>query len=90
MGKKHKYSLKERAAYWAGVGIAASRFKEDNLIMDNPDQKVRKSAIRGYEAVNKKDITNRVFGKGDTRVFPTAIKNENGKSVLFYKSINSK
>lgn len=66
---KKRYSNKERAAYWAGVGIAAARYKEDDLIMNNSQKKIQKSAIAGYKAVSDKDITNTVFGSGDTRKY---------------------
>lgn len=63
MAKKFnkKYSSKEKAAYWAGVGIAAANFKESAVLLENKDAKIQKSAWAGYEAVNRRDAANKVF-----------------------------
>lgn len=56
--KRKKYSLNERRAYWIGVGISAERHGDGDRIFSHPSEKVRKSASKGYEADNSRDVSN--------------------------------
>jgi hypothetical protein len=60
--KKKKYSLKERRAYWVGVGIASRSFNETDVILNNKDQKIASSALKGFSAVDKDDLNHKYFG----------------------------
>lgn len=52
-----KYSMKERQAYWVGVGISAARFGGEEKLLGSKNKKIRNSIINGYQADSKKDIS---------------------------------
>lgn len=55
--KRKKYSLKERQAYWIGVGIASAVFKEHNSLLNSSNPKIKKSIQSGFKADNLKNIS---------------------------------
>ena len=57
MKGKRKYTMKERQAYWIGVGISAATFGSREELLDSKNKKIRNSIINGYNADNRKDIS---------------------------------
>ncbi len=66
-GKKPKYSAAEKKAYWIGVGISAERHGEGNSVLNHRNNLIRKSALKGYEDDNFKDVSKKIDKRRITR-----------------------
>lgn len=58
---KPKYSAAEKRAYWIGAGISAAVHGDSDKILRHKNPKIARSARKGYEDDNHKDISSKAL-----------------------------
>ncbi len=59
--KKPKFSSGEKRAYWIGVGISTALHGESDKILGHKNAKIARSAQKGYEDDNRRDISSKAL-----------------------------
>lgn len=61
--KRKKYTRKEKAAYWAGAGLATSAYGDQNALLNNSNSQISNSARAGFNAARSNNLISKAFKK---------------------------